>query len=123
MDQVKKTRSNAASRESNLSKFNDSELQTKEDWLKDMKLIFTNALPALKKNSYMAVFIGDMYRGKEFHHLSADLAREISGIDGFTLKSDIIWHDDSKMLHIYGYPFAYIPSMIHQHILIFRKED
>lgn len=123
MDQVKKTRSSAASRESKLSKFNDSELQTKEDWLRDMRLIFTNALPALKKNGYMAVFIGDMYRGKEFHYLSADLAREISEIKGFRLKSDIIWHDDTKMLHIYGYPFAYIPSMIHQHILIFRKED
>jgi hypothetical protein len=74
-------------------------------------------------NGYLAVFIGDMYRGKEFHFLSAELARVISEIKDFTLKSDIIWHDDSKMLHIYGYPFAYIPSMIHQHILIFRKES
>jgi len=123
MDQVKKTRSNAAARDSKLSKFNDLKLQTKEEWLKEMNRIFTNALPTLKKNGYMAVFIGDMYRGKEFHHLSADLGREINSIEGFILKSDIIWHDDSKMLHIYGYPFAYIPSMIHQHILIFRKEE
>lgn len=122
MDQVTKTRSAAAGRNSNLSKFNSKELQTKEDWLAEMKQIFTNAAPTLKKNGYMAVFIGDMYRGKEFHFLSAELARTISEIDDFTLKSDIIWHDDSKMLHIYGYPFAYIPSMIHQHILIFRKE-
>ncbi|MEI7668432.1 MAG: DNA methyltransferase, partial [Erysipelotrichaceae bacterium] len=122
MDQVTKTRSSAASRESKLSKFNDKDLQSKEEWLEEMKSIFTNSAPVLKKNGYMAVFIGDMYRGKEFHFLSADLARTISEIDDFVLKSDIIWHDDSKMLHIYGYPFAYIPSMIHQHILIFRKE-
>ena len=122
MDQVTKTRSSAASRDSKLSKFNDKDLQTKEDWLKEMKAIFTNAAPTLKKNGYMGVFIGDMYRGKEFHFLSAELARTISEIDDFVLKSDIIWHDDTKMLHIYGYPFAYIPSMIHQHILIFRKE-
>ena len=122
MDQVAKTRSSAASRVSKLSKFNDKSLQTKEDWLKEMKSIFENAAPTLKNNGYMAVFIGDMYRGKEFHFLSAELAKTISAINDFTLKSDIIWHDDSKMLHIYGYPFAYIPSMIHQHILIFRKE-
>jgi DNA modification methylase len=122
MDQVTKTRSTAASRKSKLSKFNDKDLQSKEDWLKEMKAIFTNSAPALKRNGYMGVFIGDMYRGKEFHFLSAELAKTISEIDDFVLKSDIIWHDDSKMLHIYGYPFAYIPSMIHQHILIFRKE-
>jgi len=122
MDQVKKTRSTKASRNSNLSKFNDKSLQTKSEWLLEMKQIFTNSLPVLKNNAYMAVFIGDMYRGKEFHFLSAELAKTISDINGFLLKSDIIWHDDSKMLHIYGYPFAYIPSMIHQHILVFRKE-
>ena len=123
MDQLTKTRSGAAERQSNLSKFNDKDLQTKEEWLAEMKEIFINTLPTLKNNEYMAVFIGDMYRGKEFHFLSAELAKTISEIPGFVLKSDIIWHDDSKMLHIYGHPFAYRPSLIHQHILIFRKEN
>lgn len=123
MDQLTKTRSKAAERKSKLSKFNDRELQSKEDWLKDMKSIFEKVLITLKDNGYMAVFIGDLYRGKEYHFLSAELAKAISEINGFILKSDIIWHDDSKMLHIYGYPFAYIPSLIHQHILIFRKEQ
>ena len=122
MDQLTKTRSSQADRQSKLSKFNDKELQSKEEWLSEMKSIFEKTAPKLKNNGYMAVFIGDMYRGKEFHLLSGDLARTISEIPDFILKSDIIWHDDSKMLHIYGYPFAYIPSLIHQHILIFRKE-
>ena len=123
MDQVTKTRSAAASRESKLSKFNDKDLQSKEEWLAEMKAIFEKVWPVLKTKGYMAVFIGDMYRGQEYHFLAGDLARCISEIPGFMLKSDIIWHDDSKMLHIYGYPFAYIPSLIHQHILIFRKEQ
>lgn len=122
MDQVSKTRSSAAERKSNLSKFNDKELQSKADWLSEMRSIFEKVAPVLKPKGYMAVFIGDMYRGKEYHFLAADLAQTISQIDDFILKSDVIWHDDSKMLHIYGYPFAYIPSVIHQHILIFRKE-
>ncbi|MCI7549336.1 MAG: site-specific DNA-methyltransferase [Campylobacter sp.] len=122
MDKLKQTRSKNANRESKLTNFNDKELQTKQEWLSEMKDIFAKILPVLKNNGYMAVFIGDLYREKEYHFLSAELAQAISQIYGFILKSDIIWHDDSKMLHIYGYPFAYIPSLIHQHILIFRKE-
>lgn len=122
MDQLTKTRSSKSPRDSKLSKFNDKELQTKEEWLKDMKSIFEKCYPLLKENGYMAVFIGDLYRGKEYNLLSADLANTISQISNFVLKSDVIWLDNSKMLHIYGYPFAYIPSLIHQHILIFRKE-
>lgn len=121
MDQVKKTRS-SKDRKTNLSRFNDKSLQSKEEWLDEMKTIFSNAAPVLKEDGYMAVFIGDMYNGKEYHFLAADLARTISGIGVYTLKSDMIWHDDSKALHIYGYPYAYIPSVIHQHILIFRKD-
>jgi hypothetical protein len=34
----------------------------------------------------------------------------------------LIWYDVSKSLHIYGYQYEYIPSMIHQNILVFRKE-
>jgi hypothetical protein len=28
----------------------------------------------------------------------------------------------SKKLHLYGYQYSYIPSMIHQNVLVFRKE-
>lgn len=123
MDKLEHTRSKKADRVSNLSIFNNEALPTKDEWLEDMKEIFEKAVNVLKQNGYMAVFIGDLYRGKEYHFLSADLARTICGIPSLIMKSDIIWNDDSKMLHIYGYPFAYIPSLIHQHILIFRKEE
>jgi len=123
MDRVTKTRSSKAKRDSKLSNFNDKDLQSKSDWLADMKSIFSKAVVTLKSNGYIAVFIGDMYRGKEYHFLAGELAQKLNEIPGLFMKSDIIWHDDSKMLHIYGYPFAYIPSLIHQHILIFRKEN
>lgn len=121
MDKLKKTRSSKINK-SKLSKFNDNDLQTKEEWLKEMSEIFANSSKVLKKGKYMAVFIGDMYREKEYHMLSAELAQAISLTGLFDLKSDIIWVDNSKRLHIYGYPFAYIPSLIHQHVLIFQKK-
>lgn len=121
MDKVSQTRSKNA-RKSKLSKFNGHQEQTKEQWLEEMTSIFQKCSDPLKPGGYMGVFVGDMYRGKQYHILSAELANAISKIDGFILKSNLIWFDNSKMLHVYGYPHAFVPSMIHQNILIFRKE-
>ncbi len=122
MDKVSQTRSKNA-RKSKLSKFNGNHEQTKEEWLEEMSSIFRYCSDPLKTGGYMGVFVGDMYRGKKYHILSAELANVISAIDGFVLKSNLIWFDNSKMLHVYGYPHAFVPSMIHQNILIFREEQ
>lgn len=121
MDKVKKTRSKKA-RSSKLTKFNEEKLQTKDEWLNDLKIIFDKVEKKLKNKKYMAVFIGDMYYEKEYHLLSAELSKKLTENTNLRLKSDIIWQDNSKSLHVYGYPFSYIPSIIHQHILVFQKE-
>lgn len=122
MDKVEKTRSKVAAK-SNLSRFNGSGIQTKKEWLDDLVEIFKLCYAVLRNNKYLAVFIGDMYRGSGYHILSADLAAAISSNTPFTLKANLVWYDVSKNLHVYGQPFAYIPSMIHQNILVFRKEE
>lgn len=105
---------------SNLSKFNEEVIQSKEEWLKDMESGFSLCWPLLKKGRYLSVFIGDMYRDGKYHFLSNDLAVVLEKI-GFIPKANLIWYDVSKKLHIYGYLYEFIPSMIHQNILIFRK--
>ena len=123
IDSLQQTR-NKKIKQSKLSNFetNDEE-QTKEDWLKQMYDILKKATKKLKTGKYMAIFIGDMYRGKEYHFLSAELAFKLKKIKNLKMKSDIIWVDNSKSLHVFGYPKAYVPSLIHQHILIFRKGE
>lgn len=105
---------------SKLSEFNDKE-QTKEEWLDEMKEIFTLSFPLLKKNKYLVVFIGDMYKNGRYHFLSNDLACVLEKI-GYVPKANLIWYDVSNKLSIYAYCYQFIPSMIHQNILIFRKE-
>lgn len=122
MDKVEKTRSKVAA-QSNLSRFNGKKVQTKQEWLDELTEIFDLCYKVLKNKKYMAIFIGDMYRGKEYHILSADLANAIKEKTKFILKANLIWYDVSKNLHVYGQPHAFIPSMIHQNILIFRKEE
>lgn len=121
MDKVKKTRSKAAAK-SHLSKFNNKEIQTKQKWLDELIEIFSLCYKVLKNKKYLAIFIGDMYRGSRYHMLSTDLANAIQNETKFTLKANLIWYDVSKNLHVFGQPHAFVPSMIHQNILIFRKE-
>lgn len=121
MDKLEKTRSKQI-KQSNLSQFNNFHSQTKEEWIKEMAEIFKECQRVLKNKRYLAIFIGDMYRGKEYHMLSAELANAIKN-STLILKANLIWYDVSKTLHVYGYPSVFIPSMIHQNILIFRKEE
>jgi DNA modification methylase len=106
---------------SKLSSFNEKSYPDKEAWLAELEAVFRPALPLLKHNGYLAAFIGDMYNRGEYHFLSADLARLLAGL-GLTMKSNLIWYDVSKSLHVYGYLYQYIPSMIHQSVLVFRRE-
>ncbi|MBN2535197.1 MAG: hypothetical protein JXB88_20115 [Spirochaetales bacterium] len=106
-----------------LAAFNDEIYETKDDWLKKMAGIFKSASDLLCPGGYLATFVGDMYFDNEYHCLSAELANELIKIDGLVWKANIIWYDVSKKLHLYGYQYTYIPSMIHQNIIVFRKEE
>lgn len=120
IDKLAKTRSKTA-KASKLATFNDSADQTKEQWLDEMEQVLTVAHTCLKDGKYAAVFIGDMYRESRYHMLSASLAERLEATGKWTLKANLIWYDVSKMLHVYGYPAAFVPSMIHQNILILKK--
>jgi hypothetical protein len=109
-------------RSSKLSAFHGEEYSSKEEWLERMGEIFDLAAGLLKRNGYLVTFIGDMYRENRYHCLSADLAAMLCGIPGLVWKANLIWYDVSKKLHLYGYQYSYIPSLIHQNVLVFRKE-
>ncbi len=120
IDKLTKTRSKGA-KGSKLASFNDGENQSKAQWLDEMEGVLSAACSCLKDGKYAAVFIGDMYRESRYHMLSASLAERLEATGNWTLKANLIWYDVSKMLHVYGYPAAFVPSMIHQNILILKK--
>ena len=141
MDERDQTRNEAATRSSSLSPFDgeasnspavtdspdatvspQASLQTKDEWLTEMGAAFDAFTRVLEPDSYAVVFIGDMYREGAYEFLSADLARAIDDATTLTLKAALVWYDPSKDLHVYGYPYAFVPSMVHQHVLVFRNE-
>ena len=95
--------------------------QKKQDWDLLITKIFTECFNLLKPGQYCAVFIGNMYTEGRYHLLNADIARLLSQI-GFVLKGEIIWYDVNKKLHLYGINYSWIPSIVHQFIMVFRKE-
>ena len=95
--------------------------QKKNDWELLMKQTFSECFKLLKPGRYCAVFIGNMYTEGRYHLLNADVARILSQI-GYVLKSEIIWYDVNKKLHLYGINYSWIPSIVHQFIMVFRKE-
>jgi len=109
-------------RASKLSAFRDGAYRSKTEWRQRMGEAFTRAASLLKENAYLLSFIGDMYRENQYHCLSAELAEVIAGIPGMIWKANLVWYDVSKKLHLYGYQYSYIPSLIHQNILVFRRE-
>ena len=109
-------------RASRLAVFHGGAYASKTEWLQSMGAIFAMAAGLLEPKGYIVVFIGDMYRDNQYHCLSAELAAVLSSIHGLVWKANLIWYDVSKKLHLYGYQYAYIPSLIHQNVLVFRKE-
>jgi len=112
------------SEKSKLSRFSsDSEYfeRTKNDWESLMSDVFSDCFSLLKPGSYCAVFIGNMYHKGRYFLLNADIARILSQV-GFILKGEIIWYDVNKKLHLYGINYSWIPSIVHQFIMVFRKE-
>ncbi|MFW9949185.1 MAG: DNA methyltransferase [Candidatus Thorarchaeota archaeon] len=83
--------------------------------------VFSDCFSLLKPGGYCAIFIGNMYHNGRYHLLNADVSHILSQI-GFILKGEIIWYDVNKKLHLYGINYSWIPSIVHQFIMIFRKE-
>lgn len=130
MDRLEQTRNRERTRPSKLDAFDGEDgesapaWETKSDWLSEMARHFERFTRTLVDRGYVLIFIGDMYRDSAYEPLSADLARAIDDrVPSLTLKASLVWYDPTKDLHVYGYPFAFVPSMVHQHILVFRKEQ
>lgn len=93
-----------------------------QQWMSMMSEVFAAGQRLLRPKAFLAVFIGDMYHSGRFHPLGSYMTKVLDDL-GLVMKADLIWYDVSKKLHIYGYLYDFIPSMIHQHILVFRKQE
>lgn len=89
------------------------------EWRELLRDVFSAAGRVLAPKAYVVVFIGDMYHSGQYHPLSQELTQLLME-QGWTMKANLVWYDVAKKLNVYGYRYEFIPSMIHQNILVFR---
>ena len=77
--------------------------------------------PKLIKGGHMCIIAGDFRQKSKYYMFHADLATAMEN-RGFTLKGLTILYQNHKRVFPYGYPFAYVPNLHHQYIIILRKD-
>lgn len=91
-----------------------------EAYLDAMEQVFAACYTLLKPQKYIAIIVRDAYQHGEYIFTHVDLARRAKE-RGFVPKGEIIWYQVGTRLRPYGYPFAYIPNIAHQYIVILQK--
>lgn len=98
-----------------------SKTQSFEAFFDAMTEVGKELLRVLKPRRYMAIILRDAYQDHQYIPTSSTIAQRYREI-GWVLKGEKIWYQTGARIRPYGYPSAYIPNIIHQNILIFRKE-
>jgi DNA modification methylase len=95
-------------------------LASYDAYLDAMEQVFASCYTLLKPHKYMVVIVRNAYQHGEYMFTHADLARRARR-HGFVPKGEIIWYQAGTRLRPYGYPFAYIPNIAHQYIIVLQK--
>jgi DNA modification methylase len=102
----------------------DADLANAPDYaafLDGMETVFGELCRVLRDRRYALVIVRDAYQDGRYVFTGSDLAARASKV-GLVPKGDLIWYQAGTRLRPYGYPRAFVPNIVHQHILVFRKE-
>ena len=91
-----------------------------DEYLLRMTLLLEKSFCLLLANRYLILITKNAYQDGQYRNVGHDIAG-LAQKCGFVMKGEIIWHNNGVRLRPYGYPFCYVPNIIHHNILIFRK--
>ena len=90
-------------------------------FLDRMADVFAELRRVLREGRYAVVIVRDAYQDGRYVFTGSDLAARAEGV-GLVPKGDLIWYQAGTRLRPYGYPRAFVPNIVHQHILVLRNE-
>lgn len=107
------------------TQYSDDELdlgniQEYDKFLEELSAILGDCSRPLKPKKYMAIILSDFRDKSKYVMFHADLARSLQ-MYGLELKGISILYQRHKRIFPYGYPFAYVPNIHHQYILILQN--
>jgi DNA modification methylase len=92
-----------------------------QEFLKQVSFILGSCGRALKPQKYMAIIVSDFRDKSRFYMFHADLANALAEYK-LGLRGIKILYQRHKRIFPYGYPYAYVPNIHHQYILILQNE-
>jgi DNA modification methylase len=94
---------------------------TYADYLDRMERVLSELRRVLRRERYAALIVRDAYQDGSYRFTGADLAGRATRV-GLVPKGDLVWYQAGTRLRPYGYPRTFVPNIVHQHILVLRKE-
>jgi DNA modification methylase len=92
-----------------------------EEYLERMGQLFGELRRVLREKGYAVVIVRDAYQESRYRFTASDLSARAAP-HGLVTKGDLIWYQAGTRLRPYGYPHAFVPNIVHQHILVLRAE-
>jgi DNA modification methylase len=97
-------------------------IQDYGEFLDELVSIFGHCRRVISQKGHLAVVVGDFRHKSKYYMFHADLASRLEDI-GYVLKGITILYQPHKRVFPYGYPFAYVPNLHHQYILILQNSS
>jgi DNA modification methylase len=91
------------------------------DFIDEVVAIFAGVERVVMRGGHLAIIVGDFRHKAIFYPFHADLCRELPKRSGWVLQGVTVLLQNHKRLFPYGYPYAFVPNIHHQNILIFRR--
>lgn len=90
-------------------------------FLTELSSILGECGRVLKPKKYMAVIVSDFREKSKYVTFHSHLAEALDAY-GFQLHGITVLYQRHKRVFPYGYPYAYVPNIHHQYILILQKK-
>jgi DNA modification methylase len=95
-------------------------LESYSEFIETLSEIFLDLAEKLRPGKYCAIIVSDFKHGGRFYPFHSDLYGRLDG-HGLKLQGVTILHQPNKGVYPYGYPFAYVPNIHHQYIVLLRR--
>lgn len=89
-------------------------------YLDAMELACAQCFRLLKPGGWMTIILRNAYQEGRYYLTNAFIAERAEKA-GLVLKGEKIWVQGGAPLRPYGYPYAFVPNIVHQFILIFQR--
>jgi DNA modification methylase len=95
-------------------------IESYDDFLRELTVILGECGRVLKRGRYMAIIVSDFRDKSKYIMFHADLARALE-VHGLEMRGLKVLYQRHKKVFPYGYPYAYVPNIHNQYILILQK--